>query len=222
MSDPTGKQDDSIQPGPLEMAAEAPHGKDNFGASEGQESPSPISKSPQPISVDSNPDVGDASLTDSDLELEGYDLGALRLRRRTKFGGLALCVGVFLPYEVIDGQPQFIWDLVGELPAAGIMGMLVPLLMGISLVAMNAYVQRTSLLAFTGLITFLTGYICLILGTQATAWAELPMPESLIRAPTLSVLILASVAAGCCLTFEDQTAGWGISTGHRRSTRRRI
>ena len=49
---------------------------------------------------------------------------------------LALSLGI--PYEVIENHPQFIWQLFGELPPAGVVAALLPSVCGLLVIAAMA------------------------------------------------------------------------------------
>ena len=89
-----------------------------------------------------------------------YRLSAERLRSRCRIGGLILALGLVWPYEVVDEQPQLLWQIFDELPPAAVVAAVAPALVGITLVVLERILKRTTSLA----VVTLTSLVGLALG----------------------------------------------------------
>lgn len=148
-------------------------------------------------------------------EIAAYDAAALRLRSRTRWGAAMIMVATLLPYEVIDGAPQFPWHLAGELPPAGLVAYLGPALAGAVILGASLRVRSAFTLALITLGALLSVAICIHLGADASAWDILPLPDVFTRRPMAAILPLALVAAGTNLSFLSRTrkAAQGLLVG---------
>lgn len=131
-----------------------------------------------------------------------FGMSSQRLRSRARFFGAALALVLFLPYEIIDGKPQFIWQLAPELPPAGVVAAFAPVLAALVIVACAYTLKRASSLALGVLGALLLAALCIRFGADASAWEVLPLPESLTDHPLPALLALALTAAGSNLAFR--------------------
>lgn len=138
-----------------------------------------------------------------------FGLSSQRLRARCRWGGGALALALVLPYEVIDGAPQFVWQLAPELPPAGVLAALAPTVAGLSLVLASYLARRATSLAIWTLAALVITAIVIQLGADAAAWEVLPLPESLTDRPTPALLALALTAAGVSLLFRPRALNVG-------------
>ena len=53
-----------------------------------------------------------------------FDLGSARLRARARWGAIVLLAMILMPYDVVLGRAQFPWELLAELPPAGVVAAL--------------------------------------------------------------------------------------------------
>ena len=109
-----------------------------------------------------------------------------------------------MPYEVIDGRPQFLWHLAGELPAAGLVAYLAPMAAG-AVIVLTGFVARSTLTVALTVVAALAGTAVLTrLGADATAWDVLALPGSLADRPSPALLALALTAAGSSATSRPR------------------
>ncbi|MFN3198089.1 MAG: hypothetical protein ACE366_06695 [Bradymonadia bacterium] len=142
---------------------------------------------------------------DTDGEIDAFDPAALRLRSRTRWGAALIALATLLPYEIIDGQPQFPWHLMGELHPAGLVAYLAPFVAGLVILVASLKMRSVLGLALTSLTALGSAAICIRLGAHVSEWDVMPLPEVLAQRPTASVLALALVAAGSNLCFREKT-----------------
>ncbi|MCB9548425.1 MAG: hypothetical protein H6706_21665 [Myxococcales bacterium] len=135
----------------------------------------------------------------------GYDPAGLRLRGRARLGGVAVALATVLPYEVVDGQPQFLWHLAGELGPAGLLAYLAPALAGLGIVAASFVVRRSATLALVVIGALAAAGVLIHLGADASAWDLVALPDAVGRSPLIPLLCLALTAAGSSLTFAERT-----------------
>ncbi len=142
-------------------------------------------------------------------DTDDYDPAALRLTGRALWMPAALGLATLLPYEVIDGHPQFLWHLIGELPLAGLLAYLAPLLTALGLAGLRW--RRLAPASFAvATLGALAGCALLIrLGADAAAWDVTALPESFSRRAALPLLALAMTAAGAPLTRSERTRRLG-------------
>ncbi len=133
-----------------------------------------------------------------------YRLGDDRLRSRCRWAGAALVLSVLLPYEVIDDQPQFLWQLFGELPVSGVVAGLAPLAAGAAILVARHLTRRATSLALVVLGALAATALCHKLGADAAAWGLLPLPPSFTGRATSALLALALTAAGANLAFRKE------------------
>ena len=134
-----------------------------------------------------------------------YRLSEDRLRRRCLWAGGAIAASVLLPYEVIDNQPQFLWQLFDELPLSGVIAGLGPLICGAVIIAARSLTKRASSLAIIVLCALTASALSHKLGADASAWGLLPLPKSFTGSAGLALVALALVAAGSNLAFRPAT-----------------
>ncbi|MCA9545367.1 MAG: hypothetical protein KC613_13275, partial [Myxococcales bacterium] len=148
-------------------------------------------------------------------EVDAFDQAALRLRARARWMPAAVGLASLLPYEVIEGRPQFLWDLVGELPAAGLLAYLAPLLGAAAIALARWRLARAAHLAIAALTALGAMAVLIKLGADATAWDVTALPESFSRRAGLPLAALALTAAGAGLTFAPRTRrlGHGVLVG---------
>ncbi|MES1183764.1 MAG: hypothetical protein ABUL60_08100 [Myxococcales bacterium] len=131
-----------------------------------------------------------------------YDSTAARLRAACRLGGAALLASPLLPFQLVDGQPVFIWEILGELHPATAVAVLVPALAGAVLLFASYKLARPSLLAFLTLLVLGTWSLISKLGADAAAWDVSTLPESLNRRVELYVLSIALSGASLRLLAE--------------------
>ena len=159
--------------------------------------------------------------TESQRPLHGltYDSSAARLRGACRFGGVVLLASPLLPFQLVDGQPIFIWEILGELHPATAVAVLVPALAGVVLLAAQRKLARPSLLAFLTLLVLGAWSLISKLGADAAAWDISTLPDSLNRRVELYVLSIALSGASLRLLAEPAAlkvsrvlAGLGVAT----------
>lgn len=159
--------------------------------------------------------------TESERPLHGltYDSSAARLRAACRFGGVVLLASPLLPFQLVDGQPIFIWEILGELHPATAVAVLVPALAGVLLLAASRQLARPSLLAFLTLLVLGSWSLISKLGADAAAWDISTLPDSLNRRVELYVLSIALSGASLRLLAEPaalktsrSVAGLGVAT----------
>lgn len=131
-----------------------------------------------------------------------FGLSSQRLRGRCRWGGGALALTLLLPYELVDGVPQLVWQLAPELPPAGVVAAFAPTAAGLAIIAASFLARRPSSLAAVVLSAIALAAVFIRLGADAAAWEVLPLPESLTDRPTAAFLALSLTAAGACLAFR--------------------
>jgi hypothetical protein len=133
-----------------------------------------------------------------------HGLAAQRLRERCRLAGVTLLFAVVIPYEVVDNSPQFLWQLIAELPAAGALAALAPMLAGAAILAASAFTKRGASLAVAVVAALVAAGVVFRLGADAAAWDVLPVPDSLAAHPTSAILALALTAAGANLAWKPR------------------
>lgn len=133
-----------------------------------------------------------------------HGLAAQRLRDRCRLAGVTLLFAVFIPYEVVDNSPQCLWQLIAELPAAGALAALAPMLAGAAILAASAFAKRGASLAVAVVAALVAAGVIFRLGADAAAWDVLPVPDSLAAHPTSAILALALTAAGANLAWKPR------------------
>jgi hypothetical protein len=124
------------------------------------------------------------------------------LRAACRLGGVVLLASPLLPFQLLDGQPIFLWEILGELHPATAVAVLVPALAGILLLVASRRLVRPSLLAFLTLLVLGTWSLISKLGADAAAWDVSNLPESLNRRVELYVLSIALSGASLRLLAE--------------------
>jgi hypothetical protein len=117
-------------------------------------------------------------------------------------GGVVLLASPLLPFQLVDGQPIFIWEILGELHPATAVGVLVPALAGVLLLVASRRLARPSLLAFLTLLVLGAWSLISELGADAAAWDISTLPDSLNRRVELYVLSIALSGASLRLLAE--------------------
>lgn len=131
-----------------------------------------------------------------------YDSTAARLRAACRLGGVVLVASLLLPFQLVDGQPIFVWEILGELHPATAVAVLLPGLAGALLLFASHRLTRPSLLAFLTLLVLGTWSLISKLGADAAAWDVSTLPESLNRRVELYVLSIALSGASLRLLAE--------------------
>ncbi len=147
---------------------------------------------------------------------EGYDPAGDRLRRRARWAGAVIALTVLLPYEVIDGHPQFVWQLFGELERAGTLAAIAPLLAGLAILLCSALTRRNTALAVGVLAAFAGAGLLIDIGADHARWQPLPLPESLSQRASFPLLALGFTAAGANLRFHETSrrlGAWMLCAG---------
>lgn len=138
-----------------------------------------------------------------------FDTAGDRLRDRAVWAAPLVALGSALPYEVVDGHPQFLWHLAGELPPAGVAAILAPALAALVVAAARWRPASAARLAWTTLGALAGAGLVITLGRDAAAWEPLPLPDSLATRPGGGLVALALSAAGANLTFAPHTRRLG-------------
>ncbi len=151
-----------------------------------------------------DPRLGSADDADDDLHLAGLDAdgAAHRLRLRARWASLGVALTSLLPYEIVDGKPQFVWSMLGELSTAGVVACFAPLVAGLTVFVAGLRLRRPSSLAALTLGALAASYLVVRLGADAAAWELLPLPESIGRRHGWALLALAMVGAGAPMAFR--------------------
>lgn len=132
-------------------------------------------------------------MSDTDLF---FRLSDDKLRRRALWAGAALSLSLLMPYEIIEDQPQFLWQLFGELPTSGVVAAVVEVLAGVTIIAARYLVKDAVAFAMTVLAAMFGAFVCNRVGTDASAWGLLPLPQSFASRATLALVAIAFTAAG--------------------------
>jgi hypothetical protein len=138
-----------------------------------------------------------------------FDTAADRLRARAVWAAPLVALGSALPYEVVDGHPQFLWHLAGELPPAGVAAILAPAVAALTVGAARWRSTSAAGLAWATLGALAGAGLVIALGRDAAAWEPLPLPDSLATRPGGGLVALALSAAGANLTFARHTRRLG-------------
>jgi len=131
-----------------------------------------------------------------------FDLATARLRSRARWGSLILILSIVLPYEVVDGSPQWVFGILGELPVAAVVAAFAPVLVGVAILAARALCKRATSLAIAILATLATAAVIIKIGADAAAWDVLRLPTSFAERPTPAIIGLSFAGAGANLTFK--------------------
>ena len=132
-------------------------------------------------------------------------LSEQRLRDRSLWAGAAISLGVLMPFEVIDEQPHFVWQIFGELAPSGVVAALSFAVAGLVVLAARRLTRRAGSLAVVSLAALAGAALCHKLGADASAWSLLPLPQSYVGRGTLALLSMALTAAGSNLSFRPAT-----------------
>jgi hypothetical protein len=131
-----------------------------------------------------------------------FSLASARLRGRALWGSIILCLAVLLPYEVVDGGPQWIFGILAELPPAAVVAAFAPTMAGIAILIARARCKRPTSLAIAILAILAAAAAIVRVGADAAAWDVLRLPTSFAERPTPAVIGLALAAAGANLSFK--------------------
>lgn len=144
-----------------------------------------------------------------------YDGGGHRLRRRTRWAAFCVALGTALPYEVVAGRPQYLWDLADELPLAGVIAVCAPAVAGAIIALAGWRTRRAGSLGWIVLATLVGMRLVIDVGADAAAWGALGLPESVTARQGWALLALGATAAGATLTFKPHArrAGRGLLIG---------
>ena len=130
-----------------------------------------------------------------------------RLRKRSVWAGAAIALSVCWPYEVVDERPQFLWQIVGELPIGGVVAAAAPAVAGLSILAASRLGRRGASLAIVVVAALVATGLTRRLGAEASAWGLLPMPQSFTDQAAFALVALATTAAGSNLSHRSATRG---------------
>ncbi|HHH27022.1 MAG TPA: hypothetical protein ENK57_01555, partial [Polyangiaceae bacterium] len=128
-----------------------------------------------------------------------------RLRKRAIWAGAAIALSVAWPYEVVDERPQFLWQIVGELPLGGVVAAAAPAVGGVTIMAAGRLCKRGASLAIVVIAALVAAGITRRLGAEASAWGLLPMPQSFTDQAAFALVALAATAAGSNLSHRRAT-----------------
>lgn len=131
---------------------------------------------------------------------DAYDAPGHRLRARLLWAPWCVALISLLPYEVIEGEPLFLWDLLGELPPAGLVACAAPLVWGLALRGVRVFVRAPMHLALAVLGAALSLVAILKLGADVSAWQMVGLPQSISGRLELPLFILALASAGASLS----------------------
>ncbi|MBI5534723.1 MAG: hypothetical protein HY898_18500 [Deltaproteobacteria bacterium] len=134
-----------------------------------------------------------------------YGLSGLRLRGRARWAGAIIALSLVIPIEVVDDKPQFMWQVLAELPPAGLVAAFAPAAAGLAIVAASLLCKRTASIAIGVFAALACALMIIALGAESSAWGVLPLPESLTQRPTPVLLALSLTAAGADLSFKEHT-----------------
>lgn len=134
-----------------------------------------------------------------------YRMSEDRLRGRCRWAGIALTLGVLIPYEVVDEQPQMLWQLFGELPPSGVVAGLASTAAGVTVLVARRTTHRATSLAVIVLGALAVSALLHKLGADASAWGHLPLPPSFAGRATLALCALCATAAGANLSAQPAT-----------------
>lgn len=138
-------------------------------------------------------------------EVHDFDPAANRLRFRARWAAAAIALTPLLPYELVDGHPQFLWQLAGELSPAGLVAALAASAAGFVTLLAGVLTKRASTLAVAVVGALVGAALVVKLGADQSAWEVLPLPESLSARPGWPLLALALTAAGANLSFPEHS-----------------
>lgn len=131
-----------------------------------------------------------------------YRLSEDKLRKRSLWAGAALSLSLVMPYEIIEEQPQFLWQLFAELPPSGIVAALAEIVMGWLIVVARFKVRDASAFALVVITAMLGAFVCNKLGSDASTWGLLPLPVSFASRATLALIAMSATAAGTSLAHR--------------------
>jgi hypothetical protein len=134
-----------------------------------------------------------------------FRLSEDKLRRRATWAGAALSLSLLMPYEIIDDQPQFLWQLFGELPASAVVAAVAEVVAGLLIIAARYLVRDAVPFAMTVLAAMFGAFICSRIGADASAWGLLPLPRSFAARATLALIAMAGTAAGTSLAYRERS-----------------
>ncbi len=143
-------------------------------------------------------------------------LAATRLEGRALWAGVALVASLAIPYEMLEGMPQFAWQLVSELPPAAVMASLALPAAGIVLLVARFACRRASSLAIVLLAAIGGAGLVHKIGADAAAWGALPLPQTVAQRTPVALFALAASASGANLTQRRATrrpARWLLCAG---------
>ena len=141
----------------------------------------------------------------TDAPVADFDPAAHRLRFRARWAAVALLLTPLLPYELVDGRPQFLWSLAGELSPAGLVAALGASFAGLVVLVAGFTTRRAGSLAVATIGALCGAALVIKLGADQSAWEVLPLPDSLAQRPGWPLLALALTAAGANLAFLEPT-----------------
>jgi hypothetical protein len=132
-----------------------------------------------------------------------FNLAGERLRSRALWCSIILISSIVLPYEVVDGSPQWVFGIIRELPVAAVIAAFAPALAGVAILVARGLCKRVTSLAIAILTTLATAAVVIKVGADAAAWDVLRLPTSFAERPTPAILGLSLAGAGANLTFKE-------------------
>lgn len=132
-----------------------------------------------------------------------FELSSERLRTRAQWAAVILILSIAIPYEVVDGQPQWIFGILRELPPAAVIAALSPALAGLAILVLRRVCARATALAVGILGVLVSAAVMIKLGADAAAWDVLRLPTSFAERPTSAIVALSLAGAGANLTFKE-------------------
>jgi hypothetical protein len=148
--------------------------------------------------------VAPAPMSDDPLQRQMFfGLAASRLRARARWG-VILAASIVIPYEVIGDKPQWVFQLLRELPPASIVAVFAPSIAGLAILFAARFCARPASLAIAVATALLTSAIVHRLGAEASAWDVLSLPVGIADRPGALLVALALTAAGASLSFKPK------------------
>gem|GEM_PF-4594742 len=141
----------------------------------------------------------EASNTDGDQDELNARASVAKLNQRLRWGGAALVAAFLVPYEVVNGQPLFIWQVLDELSWGARAAAFALCFAGLVLLMGNRFIKAPSNRAAFAFAVFAGVLIVGALGADASAWDALSIPDGLGDRPGLLILTFATAGAGAAL-----------------------
>src|SRR5690606_35626590 len=101
-----------------------------------------------------------------------------RLDRAMLWGSIALLLSVVLPYDVIDDELVFAWQVLPELDVAGTLAALSGAVAALGILVVRRLTARPSVRAVSVLVALTTAGLWTRLGSEAADWGMISVPDS--------------------------------------------